>query len=124
MRSGQPLRGAVSLLHRAKAPAVAYAYTPNHTHPAYPDLEDFGEAVLRSEDGTDMYLRVDWLAKAALGTWGDVRIHIVGSEGTLEMRKTLNLGFSQTGKTCCWLRRQGSRPSVLKAGWASRFLEK
>jgi hypothetical protein len=37
-------------------------------------------------------VRADWFTPDALPTWGDIRQILVGSEGTLEIRNTINIG--------------------------------
>ncbi len=55
----------------------------------FPDFEDFGDVHLRSPQATG-YLRVDWLTPAGLPTWGDVRLFLTGTDGTIEVRKTID----------------------------------
>ena len=55
-----------------------------------PGLEDFGEILLRSDRGRG-YVRVDWYTPDALPTWGDVRLTILGTEGTIELRKYVDI---------------------------------
>jgi predicted dehydrogenase len=70
---------------------VLQARAANYAHPRYPELEDFGEASLLGDNGAGAYLRVDWFTPAGLSTWGDGRTFILGSEGTIELRKYVNL---------------------------------
>lgn len=65
---------------------VVFAQVANYKHPQYPELEDFGEVILRSEHATG-YIRVDWLTPDGLPTWGDGRLFILGTEGYIELRK-------------------------------------
>jgi predicted dehydrogenase len=53
-------------------------------------FEDFGEVVLRSERASG-YIRVDWFTPDGLPTWGDGRLTILGTEGTIELRKYLDI---------------------------------
>ncbi len=53
-------------------------------------FEDFGEIVLRSECASG-YIRVDWFTPDGLPTWGDGRLTILGTEGTIELRKYLDI---------------------------------
>ena len=55
-----------------------------------PDFQDFGEIVLRSHRATG-YIRVDWFTPDGLPTWGDGRLVILGTEGTIELRKYLDI---------------------------------
>ncbi|MCK6581027.1 MAG: Gfo/Idh/MocA family oxidoreductase [Anaerolineae bacterium] len=56
----------------------------------YPGFEDFGDLVLRSDSATG-YIRVDWLTPDGLPTWGDVRLMLIGTEGSIEARKNIDL---------------------------------
>ena len=53
-------------------------------------FEDFGEVVLGSERGRG-YVRVDWFTPDGLPTWGDGRLTILGTEGTIELRKYVDI---------------------------------
>lgn len=55
-----------------------------------PDFEDFGEILLRSDRATG-YVRVDWFTADGLPTWGDGRLTILGTEGTIELRKYVDI---------------------------------
>ena len=59
--------------------------TPEHAR-----FEDFGDFVLRSDKSTG-YVRVDWLTPAGLGTWGDGRLTILGTDGYIELRKYIDI---------------------------------
>ncbi len=58
--------------------------------PRQPDFENFGEVVLRS-DRASGYCRVDWFTPDGLPTWGDGRLTVVGTSGTIELRKYLDI---------------------------------
>lgn len=68
---------------------VLSAVVANYAHPETPELEDFGEALLRGDGGTG-YLRVDWFTPEGLPVWGDGRLTILGTEGTIEIRKYID----------------------------------
>jgi hypothetical protein len=55
-----------------------------------PHFQDFGEIVLRNDIATG-YARVDWFTPDGLADWGDGRAFIVGTEGSIELRKNLDL---------------------------------
>ncbi len=69
---------------------IVAAQVANYNHPQYPELEDFGDVLLRGDGGTG-YLRVDWFTPDGLETWGDVRLTILGTEGYIELRKYCDL---------------------------------
>ncbi len=62
----------------------------NFNHPEYPELEDFGDAML-SGNGGPGYMRVDWFTPGGLKTWGDSRLTILGTEGYIEIRKNIDI---------------------------------
>ena len=72
---------------RIRGGSITHALTSNHTVPEHPDFEDFGEATMTGDNGVTGYVRVDWLTPEGLGVWGDVRTKILGTKGTLEIRK-------------------------------------
>ncbi len=70
---------------------VVSSQVANFNHPQYPELEDFGDMVLRSAHATG-YIRVDWFTPQGLGMWGDGRLTIIGTEGYIELRKYIDIG--------------------------------
>jgi len=75
---------------------VVAAQVANYKHPEHPELEEVGEAMLRGDAGT-AYIRVDWLSPDGLGTWGDTRLVILGTEGYMEVRPTIDLAGQPGG---------------------------
>ena len=75
-----------------KDAAVVRSQVANYAHPMYPELEDFGDAMLVGDNGTTNYFRVDWFTPDGLSTWGDGRTVILGTEGYIELRKYVNIG--------------------------------
>ena len=70
--------------------SVHFARVENFGHPDTPGFEDFGECSMTGDNGASFYARVDWYTPDALPTWGDGRSFIVGTEGSLEIRKTVD----------------------------------
>ena len=68
----------------------------NLHHPQWPGLEDFGDVMLRGDGGSG-YIRVDWFTPNGLGTWGDGRLTILGSDGFIEVRKNVDIGGRKGG---------------------------
>lgn len=93
----------------AKDATVTNAAIANFNHPAYPELEDFGEANLVADNGSSNYFRVDWFTPEGLGTWGDGRTLILGTEGYIELRKYINVAHSQTGDHLYLVNQDGER---------------
>lgn len=65
-------------------------------HPGHPRFQDFGDMVLRGNRGLG-YVRLDWFTPDGLGTWGDGRLFILGTEGYIEVRKYTNVAVSKQG---------------------------
>jgi predicted dehydrogenase len=60
----------------------------NHAH--RPKFQDFGDMMLRGNGGFG-YVRVDWFTPDGLGTWGDGRVFILGTDGYIELRKYIDI---------------------------------
>ena len=69
----------------------------NYGHPAYPELDDFGDCTITGAKGTTNYFRVDWFTPDGLSTWGDGRTLILGTKGYMELRKYVNVASGQPG---------------------------
>jgi predicted dehydrogenase len=78
-----------------KADIVA-AQVGNVHYPQYPQFEDFGDVMLRGNNGTG-YIRVDWFTPDGLKSWGDARLTILGTEGYIEIRKNIDIGGRDGG---------------------------
>ncbi len=76
----------------AKDADISYSRIANYNHPEYPELDDFGDASLVTDNGAAGYFRVDWFTPDGLQMWGDGRSVILGTEGFIEQRKYMNLG--------------------------------
>jgi predicted dehydrogenase len=70
---------------------INFARVANLNNQDIPDLEDFGELSLTGSNGASFYSRVDWFTPDGLRTWGDGRTFIVGTEGTMELRKYIDV---------------------------------
>jgi len=82
---------------RSTDAAVLSATVANYANPDKPELEDFGEALLVGDGGASGYLRVDWFTPDGLTTWGDGRTFILGTEGTIELRKYIDVARDDRG---------------------------
>ena len=69
---------------------VVASHIGNFGNPETPELEDFGEVLLRGNGGTG-FIRVDWFTPKGLGVWGDGRLTILGTEGYIELRKYVDV---------------------------------
>ncbi len=70
---------------------VVASHIGNLGNPETPELEDFGEVLLRGNGGSG-YIRVDWFTPKGLGVWGDGRLTILGTDGYIELRKYVDIG--------------------------------
>jgi predicted dehydrogenase len=73
---------------------ITLASTGNFGNPATPELQDFGQIALESPQGLG-YIRVDWFTPEALPNWGDGRLMLLGTEGTIELRKYVDVGGAE-----------------------------
>ena len=81
----------------AKDATVLHSKVGNYNNPDTPELEDFGDATLVADNGATGYFRVDWFTPDGLGTWGDGRTFILGTEGYIELRKYIDVGRDEAG---------------------------
>ena len=80
----------------SKQAQVAESQVANIAHPEHPQFQDFGDMVLRGDRGFG-YVRLDWFTPDGLGTWGDGRLFVLGTEGYIEVRKYTNVGVAKQG---------------------------
>ncbi|HET7717720.1 MAG TPA: Gfo/Idh/MocA family oxidoreductase [Bauldia sp.] len=92
----------------ATAAEVASSQIANFDHPHRPDFEDFGQITLVS-DGATGFIRVDWFTPDGLPVWGDGRLFILGTEGTIELRKYVDLAGRAGGDHLFIADRKGVR---------------
>ena len=69
---------------------VVASQVANFAHPEHPELDDFGDMLLRGDGGTG-YVRVDWFTPGGLPAWGDGRLTILGTDGFIELRKKVDI---------------------------------
>lgn len=86
---------------------VLHSKVANYNNPAFPELEDFGDATLVGDNGATQYFRVDWFTPEGLGTWGDGRTIIMGTEGYIELRKYSDIARSASTDHVYWVDSQG-----------------
>lgn len=75
---------------------VVASQIANVAHPEHPRFQDFGDMMLRGNRGVG-YVRLDWFTPDGLGTWGDGRLFVLGTEGYIEVRKYTNVAVNKTG---------------------------
>jgi predicted dehydrogenase len=76
--------------------SVVSSQVGNVHYPQYPEFEDFGDVMLRGNEGAG-YVRVDWFTPDGLNTWGDGRLTILGTDGFMELRKNCDIGGREGG---------------------------
>jgi len=75
---------------------VVESQVANIRHPEHPAFQDFGDMVLRGNRGLG-YVRLDWFTPDGLGTWGDGRLFILGTDGYIEIRKYTDVAVKKQG---------------------------
>lgn len=60
-------------------------------HLDYPGLENFGEMAMVGDNGASFYTRVDWFTPEGMPVWGDGRTFILGTGGSIEIRKYVDV---------------------------------
>lgn len=74
-------------------------------------FEDFADFVLQSPTMRG-YCRLDWFTPDGLPDWGDGRLFLVGTEGTLELRKNLDIEGRPGGNHMFIANRDSTRHAV------------
>src|ERR1043166_217371 len=69
---------------------IVSAAVGNFANPGDPGFEDFGEMLLRNDNGCG-YARLDRYTPDGLATWGDGRLTPLGTEGYIELRKNIDI---------------------------------
>jgi predicted dehydrogenase len=75
---------------------VTASQVANVNHKDKPNFQDFGDMVLHGDRGAG-YIRVDWFTPDGLGTWGDGRLFVLGTDGYIEVRKYVDIGGRKSG---------------------------
>lgn len=87
---------------------IVTAAVANYANPGDPELEDFGEILLRSAHANG-YIRVDWYTPDGLPTWGDGRLTVLGTEGYIELRKYVDIAGREGTDHLFLVDREGTR---------------
>ena len=75
---------------------VVASQIANVRHPNRPRFQDFGDMMLRGDKGFG-YVRLDWFTPDGLGTWGDGRLFLLGTDGYIEIRKYADVAVKKQG---------------------------
>ncbi len=87
---------------------VVAAQIANVAHPEHPRFQDFGDMMLRGNGGMG-YVRLDWFTPDGLGTWGDGRLFVLGTEGYIELRKYTDVTVRKSGNNLFIVDRKEAR---------------
>jgi predicted dehydrogenase len=93
----------------SKDARVISSKVANYNSKMYPELEDFGDVTLVGDNGATGYSRVDWLTPSGLGTWGDGRTLILGTDGYIELRKYIDIARDPQGDQLYLVNGQGEK---------------
>src|SRR5690606_33697163 len=88
---------------------IAHAKVANYRFSQHPELEDFVDCTLVADNGATGYFRVDWLTPDGLGTWGDGRSFILGTDGYIELRKYIDVARQPRGDHLFLVNHEGER---------------
>src|SRR5262249_1984434 len=69
---------------------IVAAQIGNLNHSQYRELEDFGDVMLRGDRGL-AYIRVDWFTPAGMPVFGDGRVTVLGTDGYVEIRASIDI---------------------------------
>jgi predicted dehydrogenase len=75
---------------------VVASQVANVRHKDHPKFQDFGDMLLRGNAGLG-YVRLDWFTPKGVGTWGDGRLFILGTDGYIELRKYVDIAGRKGG---------------------------
>lgn len=87
---------------------VASSSVGNFGTPEYPEFQDFGDLLLRSDHAAG-YIRVDWFTPDGLPSWGDGRLTILGTKGYIELRKYVDIAGREGGNHLFLVDGEGTR---------------
>jgi predicted dehydrogenase len=87
---------------------IAESQIANVRHPEHPKFQDFGDMVLRGDRGLG-YVRLDWFTPDGLGTWGDGRLFVLGTDGYIEIRKYIDVANKKQGNNLFLVDKKQSR---------------
>lgn len=97
-----------------KDATVVRSQIANYNHKEYPELDDFGDAMLVGDNGSTNYFRVDWFTPDGLSTWGDGRTLILGTKGYIELRKYVDIAREPVGDHVYLVNNEGEKHFSVK----------
>ncbi|MDC3416900.1 Gfo/Idh/MocA family protein [Aquibacillus salsiterrae] len=93
----------------AKDAKVLHSKVANYDYKQYPKFEDYGDATLVADNGATFFFRVDWFTPDGLGTWGDGRVTILGTEGYIEVRKYIDIARENSANHVYLVNQEGEK---------------
>ncbi|MGI6161581.1 MAG: Gfo/Idh/MocA family protein [Christensenellales bacterium] len=91
----------------AKTASVLHSKTANYANKDHSAFRDFADATLLADNGATGYCRVDWFTPDGLGAWGDGRVFVMGTKGTIEIRKYLDVANVNEGDHVIYVNNEG-----------------
>ncbi|WP_416151690.1 Gfo/Idh/MocA family protein [Salipaludibacillus sp. HK11] len=88
---------------------ILHSKVGNYNNADHPELEDYGDTTLVGDNGATQYFKVDWFTPDGLSTWGDGRTFITGTEGTIEIRKYVDVAREKTGDHLFLVNKDGEK---------------
>jgi len=108
----------------ADSARITAARTANRALPEVPAFRDYGEILLET-DAANGFIRVDWFTPDGLPAWGDGRLFLLGTEGTIELRKYVDIAGRPGAEHLFLTDRHGTRHidcSAEPLSYFARFL--
>lgn len=87
---------------------IVAAHTANRALPDIPDFRDCGDILIEGE-GARGFIKVDWFTPDGLPTWGDGRLFLTGTEGSIEVRKYIDIAGRPGADHLFLIDRHGTR---------------
>lgn len=106
----------------ARTAEVVTASVGNVASPRHPGMQDIGQMVITGGGAVGTH-RVDYLSPTGLKTWGDGRLMIVGTDGTIEVRTNVDVAGRKGKEHLIVVDAKGTRrldATVRKVDWAAR----
>lgn len=91
----------------ARSARVVHSCKANYNNQGNPLFFDYGDVNLVADNGATCYFRVDWFTPDGLKAWGDGRVFVIGTEGTVEIRKYLDVAQSSEGDHVYFVDKEG-----------------
>ncbi len=104
--------------------SIATSMVGNVASPGHPAMQDIGSMTLVGGTVVGDH-RLDYLTTKGLGTWGDCRLTIVGTEGTIEARANVDVAGAEGAEHLIVVDTEGTRRvdiSGVVVDWGEQLL--